>query len=69
MSLDSETSVIEKFGTVKVMPGHIEVVGFDGRNCSCRDVAMQACLWAIGELQREVLRSIEQPGGGSICID
>ena len=50
MSLDSETSVIEKFGTVKVMPGHIEVVGFDGRNCSCRDVAVQACLWAIGEL-------------------
>lgn len=74
MSLDAETSTLTKFGKVVIHPHgdpggvQIEVLGFDGKNCSCRDVAVQACLWAIGELQREVLRCIEEPGGGSIGI-
>lgn len=74
MSLDATTSKLKKFGTVTIYPtkqGRVQIVasGFEGQGCTCRDVAVQACLWAIGELQREVLRTIEQPGGGSIGID
>lgn len=73
MSLDAEKSTLTRLGKVVINahgdPGvQIEVLGFDGMNCSCRDVAVQACLWAIGELQREVLCCIEEPGGGSIGI-
>lgn len=73
MSLDAETSKLTRIGKVVINahgePGvQIEVLGFDGSGCTCRDVAVQACLWAIGELQREVLRCIEEPGGGSIGI-
>ena len=76
MSLDAETSKLTGLGTVTIHPDkesgrgvRIVVDGFDGEGCTCRDVSVQACLWAIGELQREVLRSIEKPGGGSIGIE
>lgn len=74
MSLDADTAVLTKFGTVTVQPPsdgwvQIRVEGFEGNGCTCRDVAVQACLWAIGELQREVLRTIEKPGGGLIGVD
>jgi hypothetical protein len=74
MSLDSKTSRLTKFGTVTVYPDkehgfRIVVDGFEAEGCTCRDVTVQACLWAIGELQREALRSIEKPGCGSIGID
>jgi len=74
MSLDATTSRLTKVGTVTIHPGlegrtQIVAQGFDGEGCSCRDVAVLACLWAIGELQREVMRTIEQPGGGAIGVD
>lgn len=74
MSLDAETSKLTSFGTVTIYPNkergvRIVVDGFESENCTCRDVTVQACLWAIGELQREALRSIEKPGGGSIGIE
>jgi hypothetical protein len=74
MSLDATKSYLTDLGVVSIFPGepgreaHIEVSGFEGRNCSCRDIAVLACLWAIGELQREILRTIEQPGGGNISV-
>lgn len=74
MSLDADVSKLTRHGTVTIRPDkargvQVVVEGFDGEGCTCRDVAVQACLWAIGELQREVLRTIEQPGGGSIGIE
>jgi hypothetical protein len=72
MSNDAEPIRLTKIGRVVIdtdptLP--IIVEGFDGEGCSCRDVAILACMWAIGELQREVMRCIEEPGGGRIGID
>lgn len=67
--LDAETAALSKFGRVTIHANHIAVDGFEGVNCSCRDVAALAALWAIGELQRELLKTLERPGGGSISID
>lgn len=74
MGLDAKTSRLTKFGTVTVLPqkeGRIQIVaeGFEGENCSCRDIAVLACMWAIGELQREAMRDIEAPGGGATGVD
>jgi hypothetical protein len=74
MSLDANISRLIKVGTVTIHPkaeGGVQIVaeGFEGTNCSCRDVAVLACMWAIGELQREVMRDIEAPGGGAIGVD
>lgn len=66
---DAETKRITKTGTVTVTKSGISVDGFDGSNMSCREMAIIACAWAIGELQREMLRTIEQPGGGHISVD
>lgn len=73
MSLDAETSKLTKFGKVTIFPakkGNVQIVveDFEGKNCSCRDVAVLACVWAIGELQREVMRGIEEPGTNAIGI-
>ncbi len=73
MSLDAAESKLTGYGSVTVRIDEngprIYVRGFDGEGCTCRDVAVQAGLWAIGELQREVLSTIERPGGGSIGVD
>lgn len=63
-----ERMQVIKHGTVTITPNGIEVTGFDADNASCRDVAIMAAAWAIGELQREMLKTIEEPGGGEICI-
>jgi hypothetical protein len=68
MSLDAEPTKLTQHGTVTVEPGGIVVTGFAGENCSCRDMAVLACIWAIGELQRELLKMVEQPGGGCVAI-
>lgn len=73
MSLDSRPVKLTKTGTVTVHPskeGFVQIVakGFEAEGATCRDVAVLACLWAIGELQREVLRAVERPGGGAIGI-
>lgn len=73
MSLDADPCKLTKHGTVTIRPKRgdvcqIVVEGFEGSGTTCRDVAIQACAWAIGELQREMLRTIEVPGGGSIGI-
>lgn len=73
MSLDATDTALYQLGTVTVHRRkengvQIVVEGFEATNASCRDVAVLACLWAIGELQREVQRTIERPGGGAIGI-
>jgi hypothetical protein len=68
VSLDSDISKLTPHGLVTIEPGGIVVTGFAGDNCSCRDVAVLACIWAIGELQRELMKDVEQPGGGRVAI-
>ena len=74
MSLNAEVSKLIKHGKVTVCAGEeggvlIVTEGFEVEGGSCRDVSVQACLWAIGELQRETLKAVEKPGGGSISVD
>ncbi len=68
MSLDAEHMRITDPGTVTISTSGIMVDYFDADGASCRDVAVMACAWAIGELQREMLECIEKPGGGKISI-
>lgn len=67
--LDTEQAHITETGTVTITADGITVDGFDADNASCRDLAALAALWAIGELQRELLKTLERPGGGNIGIN
>jgi hypothetical protein len=54
--LDREPVELTKLGKVTIYPPHVKHVqivaeGFEGANCTCRDVAILACVWAMGELQ------------------
>lgn len=66
--LDAEHAHLTKLGTVTIDENGIHCEGFDGENCSCRDVAALATLWAIGELQRELMLTMQEPGGGKISV-
>lgn len=73
MSLDAKSSKLKNINgkvTVETLEGKtfVSVEGFKGDNCSCRDVAVQASMWAIGELQRETLLTIQEAGTGNIGI-
>ncbi|CAB5577491.1 Uncharacterised protein [Pseudomonas putida] len=61
--------MLSRLGTVTVSKAGISVDGFEGKNASCRDVAIMGAAWAIGELQREMLKTIKKPGGGNISVD
>lgn len=67
--LDAEPVKLTKLGLISISDGCISVDGFGADNGSCRDVAVLAAAWAIGELQRELLKTIEKPGGGSMIVD
>lgn len=67
--LDAEPAKLTRTGTVTIEAGRIVVSGFNASGATCRDVAALAAAWAIGELQRELLRTMERPGGGNIGID
>ncbi|MCP8349343.1 hypothetical protein DN387_13955 [Pseudomonas sp. FBF18] len=60
---------IRKTGRVTITKDGISVEGFDVKGAMCRDVAVVAAAWAIGELQREMLKTIQKPGGGNIGVD
>jgi hypothetical protein len=67
MSLDAEHTRLTKLGTVTIFSeGEIRIVvdGFEAENATCRDVAVLATTWAIGELSRSLMADIERPGGG-----
>jgi hypothetical protein len=72
MSLDQSPVTLARLGTVTIdgQTGRVSVEGFeaDGK-ATCRDVAALAALWAIGELQRQVLLTVEAPGRSRIVIE
>lgn len=70
MSLDAEEVKLTKIGTVTIEPdGTVLVKGFDGENCSCRDVCVLAMVHAMGVLSRELMADIEKPGGSGKVVD
>lgn len=60
---------VTKTGTMLIHDGKIMIEGFSAPNCMCREVAVHACLWAIGVLQKELTSLIDHPGGGISSID
>lgn len=69
MCTDNDEMKIRKTGRVTITKEGISVEGFDVKGAMCRDVAVMATAWAIGELQREMLKTIAKPGGGKIGVD
>ena len=67
--MDRYEMMLSRVGTVTISKSGITVEGFQGKNAMCRDVAIMATAWAIGELQREMLKTIKKPGGGNISVD
>lgn len=67
MSLDATHTKLTRYGKVVVEGGEIIVTGYDGKNCTCRDLAVLAMCHAIGVLQDELMRTIEKPGGTGKC--
>jgi hypothetical protein len=66
--LDADPARLVKTGKVTIDATGVVVEGFEGENTSCRDLTALAALWAIGELQRELLATLERPGGGKIGV-
>lgn len=66
---DTKPLKIDRTGTVTITKAGIRVEGFETRNASCREHAILAAAWAIGELQRELARAIKAPGAGKITLD
>lgn len=64
-----EPIYLTQFGKVSITENGIEVEGFEANDASCREIAVMAAVWAIGELQRELTLIIQQPGGGNISVD
>lgn len=61
---------LRKTGSILMHEGKIQIQGFEGDNLGCREVCIHAMLWAIGELQKEVMEDIEKPGGGgNVSLD
>lgn len=67
--LDAEQVKLTGIGVVTVTSHGVFVSGFCAENGTCRDVAALSALWAIGELQRELMNTLERPGGGNIVLD
>jgi hypothetical protein len=64
MSLDATNVRLTRVGRVVVNhDGSVDVSGFDGENCSCRDVCVLAMVHAMQVLSRELMADIEIPGG------
>ncbi|BAR92360.1 hypothetical protein [Pseudomonas phage PS-1] len=64
-----EPIYLTRHGKVTISEAGIDVEGFDANLASCRELAVMAAVWAIGELQRELLLTIQRPGGGNISVD
>ena len=66
--MNIEPMQINQTGTITITDGRIEIEGFEFYNASCREGAIMACAWAIGELQREMLKDIQVPGGSRSVV-
>lgn len=64
--LDTE---LKKTGTVLIHEGKIYTEGFEVDNCMCREVGIHAMLWAIGELQREIVETLKEGNQGTSRAD
>lgn len=61
---------LRKSGTILMHKGQIHIDGFEADHTSCREIAILAMIWAIGELQEEIVADIAVPGGsGNVVID
>lgn len=60
---------LSKTGTLLIHEGKIFFDGFEAKNCMCREVAIHAMLWAIGELQKEIVETLKEGNQGSSCAD
>ena len=67
--MEEDEIQLTRHGEVVIDSQGIVVRGFAGSNTTCRELAILACAWAIGELQREMTKNIERPGGGNIGVD
>lgn len=67
--LDAQPAKLTKLGTVTVTAKGVTVTGFEADGASCRDVAALAAAWAIGELNYELMQTMQRPGGGKISVD
>lgn len=65
---NQQAMFITRTGKVTIENGRILVQGFNSENTSCRELVILAAAWALGELQREMLKTIERPGAGSIFL-
>lgn len=63
MSLDATEVSLTRYGKVEIEGGEVILTGFEGYNCTCRDVAALALVSAIGLLQEELAALIRKPGG------
>lgn len=68
MSLDAEESSLTRYGRIVIEGGEVIVEGFEGKNCSCRDIAVLASAYGIEVLAKEMHDCIRKPGGGKIAI-
>jgi hypothetical protein len=66
--LDANPAFLTQFGKIEIENGRIMIDGFDAENGTCRDVAALAIVWAIGQLQIELMQTLERPGGGIACV-
>ena len=67
--LDEQKCHLTQTGTVSISTDEISISGFAADGGSCRDVAALALLWAIGELQKDLMGTLNGPGGGKVEID
>ena len=66
--LDADPAKLTRIGEVVITKTGILVTGFSGEGCTCRDVAALGTVWAIGQLQKELMKILEAPGNGKISI-
>ena len=61
---------LERAGTILMHDGKIYLDGFEADGCMCREVAIHALIWGIGQMQQELVALIDRPGGtDNTCID
>ena len=67
--LDADKARLIKTGTVHIGPDLICIEGFEGEGTSCRELAVLATVWAIGQLQLDLQAQLQEPGGGRSAVD
>lgn len=69
MSLDAEVSKLKQCGRIVVdFREGITMSGFEGENCTCRDVVALGLAHAIRWLSDELRLTIEEPGANHVAV-